>query len=58
MAATDAESAGKITIAAEGVNWAYDDRAIVRDLDLRILRGDRLGLVGANGAVRPHFCVC
>ncbi|WP_225197993.1 ABC-F family ATP-binding cassette domain-containing protein [Gluconobacter oxydans] len=50
MAATDAESAGKITIAAEGVNWAYDDRAIVRDLDLRILRGDRLGLVGANGA--------
>ena len=50
MAATDAESAGKITIAAEGVNWAYDDRTIVRDLDLRILRGDRLGLVGANGA--------
>lgn len=50
MAATDAESAGKITIAAEGLNWAYDDRAIVRDLDLRILRGDRLGLVGANGA--------
>ncbi|MDE7540052.1 ABC-F family ATP-binding cassette domain-containing protein [Gluconobacter sphaericus] len=50
MAATDADSAGKITIAAEGVNWAYDDRAIVRDLDLRILRGDRLGLVGANGA--------
>ncbi|WP_408873306.1 ABC-F family ATP-binding cassette domain-containing protein [Gluconobacter roseus] len=50
MAATEAESAGKITIAAEGVNWAYDDRAIVRDLDLRVLRGDRLGLVGANGA--------
>ncbi|MFT8979202.1 ABC-F family ATP-binding cassette domain-containing protein [Gluconobacter oxydans] len=50
MAVTDAENAGKITIAAEGVNWAYDDRAIVRDLDLRILRGDRLGLVGANGA--------
>ncbi|GBR71062.1 ABC-F family ATP-binding cassette domain-containing protein [Gluconobacter kanchanaburiensis] len=50
MAATEAESAGKITIAAEGLNWAFDDRAIVRDLDLRILRGDRLGLVGANGA--------
>ncbi|EHH68451.1 ABC-F family ATP-binding cassette domain-containing protein [Gluconobacter morbifer] len=50
MAAMEAESGGKITIAAENLSWAYDDRAIVRNLDLRLLRGDRLGLVGANGA--------
>lgn len=50
LEASDAESAGKITIAAETISWSYGERPIVRDLDLKILRGDRLGLVGANGA--------
>lgn len=50
MSATEAEGTGKITIAAENLGWAFDDREIVKDLDLRILRGDRLGVVGANGA--------
>ncbi|GAJ27990.1 ABC-F family ATP-binding cassette domain-containing protein [Acidomonas methanolica] len=50
MSVSDAETTGKITIAAENVGKSYGDRAIVRDLDLRVLRGDRLGIVGANGA--------
>jgi len=50
MAATEADGAGKITIGAEKLGWSYDDRQIVKNLDLKILRGDRLGLVGANGA--------
>lgn len=50
MAATEADGAGKITIGAENLGWSYDDRQIVKNLDLKILRGDRLGLVGANGA--------
>jgi len=50
MAATEVDGAGKITIGAEKLGWSYDDRQIVKNLDLKILRGDRLGLVGANGA--------
>ncbi|GBR59837.1 ABC transporter ATP-binding protein [Gluconobacter thailandicus F149-1 = NBRC 100600] len=50
MAATEAEGAGKITIGAENLGWTYGDRQIVKNLDLKVLRGDRLGLVGANGA--------
>ncbi len=41
---------GKLVAVAEGVSRSFDGRAIVRDLDLRVLRGDRLGIVGANGA--------
>ncbi len=41
---------GKLVAVAEGMSKAFDGRAIVRNLDLRVLRGDRLGIVGANGA--------
>ena len=37
-------------IDAERISKAYDDRPIVRDFSLRVMRGDRIGIVGANGA--------
>ena len=50
MAATQAELSGRMVIVAEGVTKAYGERTIVRDFSTRILRGDRVGIVGANGA--------
>jgi ABC transport system ATP-binding/permease protein len=50
LAATDAELSGKRVIEAKGIAKSLDERPIVKDLSLRILRGDRLGIVGANGA--------
>ncbi len=41
---------GRLVAVAEDVSRWFDGRPIVRDLDLRVLRGDRLGIVGANGA--------
>jgi ATP-binding cassette subfamily F protein uup len=41
---------GKLVAVAEGMSKSFDGRPIVSDLDLRVLRGDRLGIVGANGA--------
>jgi ATP-binding cassette subfamily F protein uup len=43
MTVADAELSGKLVIEAEGVSKRYDERPIVQDLSLRILRGDRLG---------------
>ncbi len=43
------EKSGKLVIEAEHLNFSYADRPIVRDLSLRVLRGDRIGLVGPNG---------
>src|SRR5689334_4572305 len=39
----------RAVIDAEGVSKTYGDRTIIRDFTLRIQRGDRIGVVGANG---------
>jgi ATP-binding cassette subfamily F protein uup len=43
------ESSGKLVIDAREVAFAWAGLPVVRDLSLRIMRGDRIGLVGANG---------
>jgi ATP-binding cassette subfamily F protein uup len=47
-AATD-DVKTKTVIAAEGVNKGFGERKLIRDFTLRIQRGDRIGIVGANG---------
>ena len=39
----------KTVIDAEQVSKGFDERQIIKDFTLRIQRGDRIGLVGANG---------
>ncbi len=46
----EARVSGRLVIEAERICKTFGERTIVRDLSLRILRGDRLGIVGANGA--------
>ncbi|HKH81038.1 MAG TPA: ATP-binding cassette domain-containing protein [Methylovirgula sp.] len=50
FAASDSEIASKLVIEACHLGKAFDGRAIVTNFSIRILRGDRLGIVGANGA--------
>jgi lipopolysaccharide export system ATP-binding protein len=38
------------TLIAEGIGKTYKGRAVVRDVDLRISRGEVVGLLGPNGA--------
>jgi len=44
------ERSGKIVAELEGVNKAFGDKVIVRDFSSIIMRGDKVGLIGANGA--------
>jgi ATP-binding cassette subfamily F protein uup len=41
---------GRLVAELDSVTKRFSGRAVVRDLSLRVMRGDRLGLVGANGA--------
>ncbi len=50
LEAKSADLSGKLVCVAETAAKSFDGRPIVRGLDLRVLRGDRLGIVGANGA--------
>ena len=49
LEAARADLSGRLVMVAESVSKAYGDRTIVRDFSTRILRGDRVGIVGANG---------
>jgi ATP-binding cassette subfamily F protein uup len=44
------ERSGKLVAELEGVSKAFDGRTVVDALSLTVMRGDRLGLIGANGA--------
>jgi len=39
----------KSVISAEGVSKSFGERTLIRNFTLRIQRGDRIGIVGANG---------
>lgn len=43
------ERSGKLVAELENVNKAYGDRTLINDFSTRILRGDRIGLLGPNG---------
>jgi ATP-binding cassette subfamily F protein uup len=50
ISVSEAGTSGKMVIEAIDVAKAYGERTIVEDFSVRILRGDRVGIVGANGA--------
>jgi ATP-binding cassette subfamily F protein uup len=50
LAASEAEEGGTRVIEARKISKSYGDKPIVVDFSVRILRGNRVGVVGANGA--------
>src|SRR6202012_436498 len=50
MAASEADLSGTLVIEAKRASKAYDGKTIVDDFSIRVLRGDRIGIVGANGS--------
>lgn len=50
MAAAEADKSGALVFEAKGLAKRFGDRDVVRDLSLRVMRGDRLGIVGPNGS--------
>ncbi len=44
------DRSGKLVKELIGVSHGYGDQVLIRDLDLILMRGDRIGLIGANGS--------
>jgi len=49
ISVSEGDVSGRMVAEADKVSKSYD-KPIVRDLSMRVIRGDRLGIVGANGA--------
>jgi ABC transport system ATP-binding/permease protein len=50
LSVAEADTSGKMIIDAERLFKSFGDRSIVKDFSTRVIRGDRVGIVGANGA--------
>jgi len=49
LEAAPADLSGRLVAAAESISKAFGDHLIVRNFSVRIMRGDRVGIVGPNG---------
>ena len=49
MQIEEAQRTGKLVIEAEGVSHAYGPDPLIRDFSVKIMRGDRIGIIGPNG---------
>ena len=49
LSAAPAPTSGQLVIEAQSITKSLGDRTIVRDFSTRIMRGDRVGIVGPNG---------
>ena len=45
-----ADRSGQLVFEAEGVSKSFGGRPVVRDASFRVMRGDRVGLIGPNGS--------
>ena len=49
LSAESGDSQSRKVLEAFGISKSFDDTVIAKDLSLRILKGDRIGIVGPNG---------
>lgn len=50
MAFESGPKSGKRVIEATGISKTFGDKVIVKDFDMRVLRGERIAFIGPNGA--------
>lgn len=46
---SEADKSGKLVMEAKNISQQYDGKEVIKDFSMRILRGDRIGLIGPNG---------
>jgi ATP-binding cassette subfamily F protein uup len=45
----EAERSGRMVVDAENIDFAWNDKIIVKDFSTTIIRGDKVGIIGPNG---------
>ena len=58
LQASVAEASGKLVFEAEHVAFGFGGAPVVRDFSCRVIRGDRIGLIGPKAAARRRCCGC
>ena len=45
----EAEKSGQLVVEAKNISHSYNGQPVIKDFSVRIMRGDRIGLIGPNG---------
>ncbi len=45
----DAAKSGQLVVEVENISHSFGDKCIIKNFSLRVMRGDRIGLIGPNG---------
>jgi ATP-binding cassette subfamily F protein uup len=45
----DVQKSGQLVVEAKDVSQSYNNQFVVKDFSIRVMRGDRIGLIGPNG---------
>jgi len=48
--AQEADASGQLVIKAEHLGFSYGENNIIKDFSTQIMRGDKIGVIGANGS--------
>lgn len=46
---SEAIASGKLVIEASDISHGYDNKTVIKDFSTKIIRGDRIGIIGPNG---------
>lgn len=49
MSITEADKSGKVVINAKDIEYAWGDLKVIKTFSTKIMRGDRIGVIGGNG---------
>ena len=52
----EGEQSGRKVIRARNVSYSYGDEEVIKDFSIKIMRGDRIGLIGNNGVTSRDSC--
>lgn len=58
LALPDPPRSGDIVLDAQQLSTAWGDHVVMRDLDLRVQRGERIGIIGPNGSGKTTLVRC
>lgn len=45
----EAKKSGQLVVEAEHITQSFNDKIVIKDFSVRVMRGDRIGLIGPNG---------
>ena len=44
-----ADASGKLVVEADQLSYGWDDKPLIRDFSVTVMRGDKIGIIGPNG---------